>query len=180
MAIENARAMIFVHGRSPLSRRLTWALDTPIRRATSAWLSPLLLSSSRRPVATVIDTVIASPIVDGGHDAVNRLLVNLREKYLTAAIPPFTLSIVMGIPQWLREIYEKGKREGRWSSIEDMARDSGLRTSTLFRWMSDQRRPDIISCLKLAHAFKKDAKDVLRMAGHDVDSLDTLLKPATA
>ena len=86
----------------------------------------------------------------------------------------------MAIPQWLRGIYRQGKKDGRWSSIEDMARDSGFKTATLDRWMNGQRRPEVISCLKLARAFGEDAKKVLAMAGHDVDALDTLLKPTTA
>ncbi len=86
----------------------------------------------------------------------------------------------MDIPQWLGGMYRKGKREGQWTSIEDMAREYGFKTATLDRWITGQRNPEIISCLKLAHAFKKDANEVLRMAGHDVDSLDTLLKPALA
>ncbi|KKM20932.1 hypothetical protein LCGC14_1640560 [marine sediment metagenome] len=80
----------------------------------------------------------------------------------------------MSIPQWLREIYEKGKSEGQWSSIEDMAREYRFKNSTLDRWMTGQRNPEVISCLKLARAFGEDPDRVLDMAGHDGEARDLL------
>ncbi len=80
----------------------------------------------------------------------------------------------MDIPRWLHGIYERGKQEERWSSIEDMAKEKGFKTTTLFRWMAGQRRPDVISCLKLARAFGEEPDKVLDMAGHGREARDLL------
>lgn len=81
---------------------------------------------------------------------------------------------VMGIPQWLRGIYQDGREQKGWTAIEDMARTYGFKQSTLYRWMVGDRQPDVISCLKLARAFGTPARDVLRMAGHGDDTRDLL------
>ena len=86
----------------------------------------------------------------------------------------YTVNKVMGIPQWLLGIYRKGKHEGRWTSIEDMAREYRFKASTLDRWMTGQRCPEVISCLKLARAFGEEPDKVLDMAGHDGEARDLL------
>ena len=73
----------------------------------------------------------------------------------------------MNIPQWLRGMYRKGKAEGRWSSVEDMAREKGFHTATMNRWMTGARNPEPIYCALLARAFDIPVQEVLQMAGHE-------------
>lgn len=82
-------------------------------------------------------------------------------------IPVATLNVAMNIPQWLRGVYQEGKKEGRWGSVEDMAREKGFHTATLNRWMTGRRNPEPVYCLRLARAFDMPTRQVLEMAGHD-------------
>lgn len=63
-------------------------------------------------------------------------------------------------------MYQQGKKKGRWTSVEDMAREYGFKTATLDRWMTGARTPELASCLRLAQAFDTPADDVLKWAGH--------------
>jgi transcriptional regulator with XRE-family HTH domain len=81
--------------------------------------------------------------------------------------PAVTVSITMNIPRWLRGVYRDGRREGRWASVEEMARAGGFHTATLNRWMTGRRNPEPVYCLRLAAAFGRPSREVLEMAGHD-------------
>jgi len=76
------------------------------------------------------------------------------------------LYVAMDIPRWLRGLYDEGKKEGRWTSVEDWAKEYGFKTATLDRWMTGARNPEPLSCLRLAHAFDAPVNDVLEWAGH--------------
>lgn len=47
-----------------------------------------------------------------------------------------------------------------------MAQVLGFQAPTLNRWLTGQRRPDPISCIRLARASDTPAETVLTMAGH--------------
>lgn len=74
--------------------------------------------------------------------------------------------VAMDIPQWLSGMYQKGKEEKGWTSVEDMAHAHGFKTPTLYRWLAGNRQPDPFSCFRLARAFDAPVQDVLSMAGH--------------
>ena len=93
---------------------------------------------------------------------------------MTMVIPVATI-YCMDIPTWLGGIYQKGREDGRWTSIEDMARAYGFKTASLDRWMTGQRRPEPLSCFKLSRAFDVPVDDVLVMAGHGEDVRTALL-----
>lgn len=80
----------------------------------------------------------------------------------------------MRITDWLTGIYRTGKRDGKWTSIENMGRDLGPSGPTLHRWMTGTRNPSPLSCVKLARATGTSVSDVLTMAGYDDETLDLL------
>ena len=80
----------------------------------------------------------------------------------------------MGIPQWLRGMYQEGRERRHWSSIEDMARELNFRTPTLNRWMTGRRRPDALSCIRLARSTGTPVETVLTMAGYGEETRDLL------
>jgi len=78
----------------------------------------------------------------------------------------YDVDAMTAIPQWLRGVYQKGKAEGRWGTEVEMAQALGFNAPTMNRWITGQRNPGPIFCLKLARVLDTPVDDVLRMAGH--------------
>ena len=78
----------------------------------------------------------------------------------------YTAVTMKGIPRWLRGVYEKGKKQGKWRTEVEMAQVLGFHAPTMNCWITGNRRPDPISCIRLARASGTPAETVLELAGH--------------